>query len=172
MNGYQLRAAFEKSTGGAWPLNVGQVYSTLGRLERDGLVRALSDADAGDRPYELTDLGHAEGARWFATAVVDGSRPRDELIIKLSLAFTTPGVDVRAVIQTQRRSSMRALQEYTRLKIHDASADLAWRLALQAMVLRSEAEIRWLDHCETSVVHGAAGSDVEATIPVLAAQPS
>jgi DNA-binding PadR family transcriptional regulator len=153
MYGYQLRAAFEESTGTTWPLNIGQVYTTLSRLERDGLVRPLPENDGGQRPYEITDPGRSELAHWFATPISRTDRPRDELAIKLALALTTPGVDVRAVVQTQRTATMRALQEYTRLKSRDnETPDLPWRLVLDAMIFQAEAEIRWLDHCEASVM--------------------
>jgi DNA-binding PadR family transcriptional regulator len=153
MHGYQLRVAFEESTGGTWPLNIGQVYTTLSRLERDGLVQALVGGDAGQRPYQITDAGRADLAIWFATPIVRTDRPRDELAIKLALALTTPGVDVRAVVQAQRTATMRALQEYTRLKSRaDQPADLSWRLVLDAMLFQAEAEMRWLDHCEASLV--------------------
>ena len=156
MYGYQLRVAFEESTGGTWPLNIGQVYTTLGRLERDGFVRPLPESDGGQRPYEITDAGRAELTLWFATPISQADRPRDELAIKLALALTTPGVDVRGVVQTQRGSTMRMLQEYTRLKARsEDAADLAWRLVLDAMVFRAEAEVRWLDHCEASLVRYA-----------------
>jgi DNA-binding PadR family transcriptional regulator len=152
MYGYQLRVAFEESTGGTWPLNVGQVYTTLSRLERDGLVRPLPKAEEGQRPYQITDAGRAELAAWFATPVSRADRPRDELAIKLALALTTPGVDVRAVVQAQRSATMRTLQEYTRLKARaEAPADLAWVLLLDAMLFQAEAEVRWLDHCEASL---------------------
>jgi DNA-binding PadR family transcriptional regulator len=152
--GYQLRAEFEQTTGGTWPLNIGQVYTTLSRLERDGMVRALPEGDGGQRPYEITDSGRAELAFWFASPVERGDRPRDELAIKLALALTTPGVDVRAVVQTQRSATMLTLQELTRLKAAspDATRDLAWRLVLESMVFQAEAEVRWLDHCEASLV--------------------
>ena len=91
--GYQLRTEFESATGGTWPLNIGQVYTTLSRLERDGLVRALPESDGGQRPYEITDDGRVELTLWFATPVEPADRPRDELAIKLALALTTPGVD-------------------------------------------------------------------------------
>jgi DNA-binding PadR family transcriptional regulator len=153
MYGYQLRVLFEESTGGTWPLNIGQVYTTLSRLERDGLVRPLPESDGGQRPYEITDAGEAELARWFATPISRADRPRDELAIKLALALTTPGVDVQAVVQTQRGATMRMLQEYTRLKARaDRPSDLSWRLVLDAMLFQAEAEIRWLDHCEASLV--------------------
>jgi DNA-binding PadR family transcriptional regulator len=152
MYGYQLRTAFEESTGGTWPLNIGQVYTTLGRLERDELVRALPEQDGGQRSYEITDSGRTELARWFATPVGHADRPRDELAIKLALAVTTPGVDVPAVLQAQRTATMRTLQEYTRLKAAaDRPADLPWRLVVDAMLFQAEAEVRWLDHCETSL---------------------
>jgi hypothetical protein len=80
-------------------------------------------------------------------------RPRDELAIKLALAITTPGVDVRAVVQTQRGATMRTLQEYTRLKARsDGPVDLSWRLVLDSLLFQAEAEVRWLDHCEASLV--------------------
>jgi DNA-binding PadR family transcriptional regulator len=151
--GYQLRASFEASTGATWPLNIGQVYTTLSRLERDGLVRPLPEEDGGQRPYEITDAGRAEVTRWFATPVARTDRPRDELAIKLALALTTPGVDMRAVVQTQRTATMRALQEYTRFKTRPPEpAELSWRLVLDAMIFQAEAEARWLDHCEASLV--------------------
>ena len=148
--GYQLRAEFEHATGGTWPLNIGQVYTTLSRLERDGLVRPLPESDGGQRPYEITAHGQMELSLWFATPISQSDRPRDELAIKLALALTTPGVNVRDVVQTQRTATMRMLQEYTRLK-SDEDSDLAWRLVLDAMIFRAEAEVRWLDHCEASL---------------------
>ena len=94
MHGYQLRAAFEESTGGTWPLNIGQVYTTLSRLERDGLAYPCYCTSA-----ELGDL-RPKRARISRT-----DRPRDELAIKLALALCTPGVDVHAVVQTQRSAT-------------------------------------------------------------------
>jgi DNA-binding PadR family transcriptional regulator len=153
MYGYQLRAAFEETTGATWPLNIGQVYTTLSRLERDGLVRPLPENDGGQRPYEITPSGRADLTVWFATPISRTDRPRDELAIKLALALTTPGVDVRDVLQSQRTATMRTLQEYTRLKSRGGDpGDLAWRLVLDAMVFQAEAEVRWLDHCEASLV--------------------
>ncbi|TWP46835.1 PadR family transcriptional regulator [Lentzea tibetensis] len=165
MYGYQLRAAFESSTGGTWPLNIGQVYTTLSRLERDELVRPLPENETGQRPFEITDLGHAELAKWFASPVSRSDRPRDELAIKLALAITTPGVDVRAVVQTQRGAAMRTLQEYTRLKTD--VGDLPWLLVLDSMIFQAEAEVRWLDHCEASLVRyeAPAAQPVDADLP-------
>ncbi len=153
MYGYQLRAEFESSTGSTWPLNVGQVYTTLTRLERDGLVRAEGEPDAeGRQVYVVTDEGRAEVFAWFSTPVTVKQRPRDELAIKLAMAVTTPGVDVTLVVQTQRSATLRSLQELTRLKtLADDVTDAAWLLVLESMIFGAEAEVRWLDHCETKV---------------------
>jgi len=174
MHGYQLRSAFEESTGATWSLNIGQVYTTLSRLERDGLVRPLPDNDGGQRPYEITEAGRTALSDWFATPISRADRPRDELSIKLALAITTPGVDVRAVMQTQRTATMRALQEYTRLKTGEPNpADLAWRLVLDAMIFQTEAEVRWLDHCEASLIrYNHAPSPQAGTSASQAATPS
>mgnify|MGYP000344845682 CR=1 FL=1 len=101
MYGYQLRAEFESRTGSTWPLNVGQVYTTLDRLERDGLVTAAGADDEGRALYAITPAGREDVRTWFQTPVGRSTPPRDELAIKLALAVTRPGVDVRAIVQAQ-----------------------------------------------------------------------
>jgi DNA-binding PadR family transcriptional regulator len=151
--GYQLRSAFEDATRATWPLNIGQVYTTLARLERDGLVRGLPEGEGNQRPYEITENGRAHLAEWFATPVEHAGRPRDELAIKLALALTAPGVDIQTVVQRQRTATMRHLQDCVRLKKQDQDPqDLPWLLVIDALVFQAEAEIRWLDHCETTLV--------------------
>lgn len=156
MYGYQLRAEFEQRTGATWPLNVGQVYTTLSRLERDGLVEQDDDrapTGEGQVVYRLTEGGRAEVSEWFTTPVSRTQPPRDELAIKLALAVTVPGVDVGTVIQRQRSATITALQDYTRLKRNlngtTDPAELAWSLVLDSLVFAAEAEVRWLDHCES-----------------------
>jgi DNA-binding PadR family transcriptional regulator len=150
--GYQLRAEFEARTGATWPLNVGQVYSTLSRLERDGLVEPAG-ASEGQVFYAITDAGRADVTAWFAAPVERGAPPRDELAIKLALAVTVPGVDVQLVIQSQRTATLRALQDYTRVKA--GGGDLAWSLVVDSLVFQAEAEVRWLDHCEARLARAA-----------------
>jgi DNA-binding PadR family transcriptional regulator len=168
--GYQLRTEFETRTGATWPLNVGQVYTTLGRLERDGLVEPSGEDGEGHVFYSITEPGRQEVRTWFGTPVRRDSPPRDELAIKLAMAVTVPGVDVREVVQAQRKHSIRALQDYTRLKARaiaaeslgpagrgsaaggpgdSADQDLAWLLVLEQLIFQTEAEVRWLDHCES-----------------------
>jgi DNA-binding PadR family transcriptional regulator len=168
MYGYQLRAEFEQRTGATWPLNVGQVYTTLNRLQRDGLVEHVDGSGADDDTdraaqvmYRVTPSGRDEVSAWFTTPVPRTQPPRDELAIKLAIAVTLPGVDVGALIQRQRTATMTALQDYTRLKRSgrasrpDQPEDLAWSLVLDSLVFDAEAEIRWLDHCEARLRRAA-----------------
>jgi DNA-binding PadR family transcriptional regulator len=152
--GYQLRVEFEHATGTTWPLNVGQVYTTLTRLDRDGLVRGAGEDGDGRVMYEITDAGRTELSSWFGTPVGREARPRDELAIKLALALTVKGVDVGAIVQTQRTATLRTLQELTRLKrdAADSDKDISWLLILDGMLFQAEAEVRWLDHCESRLV--------------------
>jgi DNA-binding PadR family transcriptional regulator len=156
MYGAQLKAEFEARTGSTWPLNVGQVYTTVSRLERDGLVQADDDAVEEHRiTYRLTESGRVAASRWWADPVDRDSAPRSELAIKLALAVTVPDVDVASVVQVQRRATMRQLQDLTRLKrgsVDPGSSGLAWSLVLESLVFAAEAEIRWLDHVESSLV--------------------
>jgi DNA-binding PadR family transcriptional regulator len=156
MHGYQLRQQFEASTGSTWPLNIGQVYTTLGRLVRDGLIEATDTGDEAQRSYHVTAAGRNAVEAWFATPVSQSSPPRSELAIKLALAVTVPDVDVRAVIQTQRTATVRALQEYTRAR-ETAGDDLSWLLVADSLIFAAEAEVRWLDHAETRLVRHRAG---------------
>lgn len=174
MYGAQLRAEFEARTGGTWPLNVGQVYSTLARLERDGLVEAAGGPDGDGRiAYRLTDDGRASVGRWWLTPVDRGDAPRDELAIKLALAVTVEGVDVPAVVQTQRTQTLRGLQELTRLKLRaDERDDIAWLLVLDNLVFAAEAEVRWLDHVEARLLRRARTDTPTTATSAAAATPT
>jgi DNA-binding PadR family transcriptional regulator len=148
MHGYGLKTEFEAATGDVWPLNVGQVYTTLGRLERDGLVTAGADAE-GQKVYEITQAGRNELRRWFETPVPREVIPRQELAIKLVFAMRSGVADVVATLQRQRVATVRALQDLTRLKAEaESGRDMAWLLMLDALVFQAEAEARWLDMCQ------------------------
>ncbi|MEV7546468.1 PadR family transcriptional regulator [Streptomyces sp. NPDC089915] len=164
--GSQLRTEFESRTGSTWPLNVGQVYTTLARLERDGLVAPDGEDAAGHTLYAITDPGRAELHAWYERPVDRTNPPRDELAIKLAMAVGAPGVDIRAVIQSQRHATLKAMQDYTRLKARALAAiesgqarerdDVAWLLVLEQLIFQTEAEARWLDHSEARLVRLAA----------------
>ena len=148
-HGYQLKLEFEQATGEVWPINIGQVYTTLQRLERDGLVVAGSPDDEGRVAYELTRDGLAEATDWFTTAVDREVPQRDEVTIKLLVAMVAGVVDPHAVVESQRVATLTALQDYTRLKADaDVDADVAWLLQVERLVMQAEAELRWLDRVE------------------------
>jgi DNA-binding PadR family transcriptional regulator len=150
--GYQLRMEFDRRTGSTWPLNVGQIYNTVDRLERDGLVEKGEPDEHGHIYFEITDAGRAEVRSWLSSPVERSSGTRDELAIKVAVAATLPGVDVTDVIQTQRRASLTQLQALQRTKYAGADPDgpqeLAWSLVVDSMIFAAEAEVRWLDHTE------------------------
>ena len=149
--GYELKQALEQRFGAALaPLNAGQVYTTLQRLERDGLV---SGEDVpGDtrqkRVYRLTDDGREALAGWV-TAPTPATRLRDEFFLKLVLAGTSGITDPRALIERQRREYLIALRA---LSENGASADPVSSLLSEGTALHLEADLRWLDLCETRLV--------------------
>ena len=151
-HGYQLRQEFEGRTGGTWPVNIGQVYTTLGRLCRDGLAEEVGRQDDGSVTYRITPVGRSEVETWWSHAVPRSAPERDEASIKVALAVASPGVDALGVIETQREEVLRALTTWTRDKARlperPDGADLARLLVLDQQIFAAEAEARWLDHCE------------------------
>ena len=158
--GLQLRQEFEAGTGEVWPLNVGQVYTTLQRLERDGLVE--SDDGEGDGPqkgYRITGEGDEELAAWLRTPPDATAPPRDELVIKVLVALRVPGVDVHDLLQVHRRHLVEQMQRYTRLKADAAENEVGLALVVDAELYRLEGVVRWLD---------AAGSRLQQQAPTPA----
>src|SRR5690242_19609239 len=92
--GLQLRDEFVARTGDVWPLNVGQVYTTLQRLERDGLVESDDTGEPGpQKGYRITVAGAGELDSWLRTPPDLSAPPRDELVIKVLVALRVPGTD-------------------------------------------------------------------------------
>ena len=143
--GLQLRQEFVARTGEVWPLNVGQVYTTLQRLERDGLVESEGVDDGPQRGFRITGAGEAELAAWLHTPPDLSSPPRDELVIKILVAHSLPDVDVHEVVQAHRKYMVQLMQEWTRLKEYSADRDLGFGLAVDAELFRLDAVVRWLD---------------------------
>lgn len=159
--GYQLKTEFDAGTGNVWSLNIGQVYTTLGRLVRDGFVEQLdSEESEPQRLYRITSQGRDEVRKWFTTPVDRATPRRDELTAKLLLALRY-GQDVREVVQVQRGAAVRVLQEYTRLKMEASPEhDLAWLILLDSLILQTEAELRWLDLVEARAAEHRPGAGI------------
>jgi DNA-binding PadR family transcriptional regulator len=138
--GYQLRLEYERRTGAVRSLNVGQVYATLDRLERDGFAAKTETDIAGHVYYAITDLGRLEVDAWIASAV--GGSSLEELATKLALISTLPGVDARALVAAQREAIASTIAPT------DADADPARRLVLSALTAAAGAQLQWLDGIE------------------------
>ncbi|MCU1429159.1 MAG: transcriptional regulator, PadR-like family [Actinomycetia bacterium] len=156
--GLQLRQEFEARTGEVWPLNVGQVYTTLRRLERDGLVESDDDGteEGPQRGFHITPEGEAELATWLRTPPDMTSPPRDELVIKVLVALALPGVDVRDVVQVHRRYVVELMQQWTRLKEDAPEHDVGFLLVVDAELFRLDSVIRWLDAADGRLARLAA----------------
>jgi DNA-binding PadR family transcriptional regulator len=174
--GYQLRAEFDRRTGSTWPLNVGQIYSTLDRLDRDGLVTRDDSTEEGQTYFEITDAGRAEVAAWLSSPVVRSTSTRDELAIKLAIAVTLPGVDITNIIQVQRAATLRTLQELTRTKNAtdnpESAEELAWLLVVDSLIFQAEAEVNWLDHSESRLARASVRPFPLSTEPVRKGRPA
>ena len=161
--GLQLRQEFEARTGEVWPLNVGQVYTTLQRLERDGLVESDDPAEEGRRRGSTSPQEGAEELdRWLRTPPDFSSPPRDELVIKVLVAVGLPGVDVHEVVQVHRRYLVELMQQWTRLKEDESRLDLNFALVVDAELFRLDSLIRWLDTADGRLKRAAAGVDAPA----------
>jgi len=149
--GLQLREEFEANTGQVWPLNVGQVYTTLQRLDRDGLVTA-ADSESGDpgpqKAYRITEAGSAELAQWLCVPPDLSTPPRDDLVMKVLIAVRVPGADVSEIVQAHRRYLVQLIREWTRLKEDDNARDIAFSLVVDAELFRIDSVVRWLDAAE------------------------
>jgi DNA-binding PadR family transcriptional regulator len=145
-HGMRLQNEFEARTGEVWPLNVGQVYTTLQRLERDGLVENEDGESAGSRKrYRITSRGDRELAEWLRTPTELVPPPRDELVIKVLVALQVPGTDVQEILQVHRRHVIETMQRYTQVKAAAAEDETALALVADAELFRLEAIVRWLD---------------------------
>jgi len=167
--GLQLREEFESGTGEVWPLNVGQVYTTLQRLERDGLVESDDTTEIGpQKGFRITAAGAEELTEWLRTPPDLSSPPRDELVIKVLVALRVPGVDVHEVLQVHRRYLVELMQQWTRLKEDEADYDLRLALVVDAELFRLDSVIRWLDTADGRLKRAAA--DRDAAIPAAPAR--
>jgi DNA-binding PadR family transcriptional regulator len=158
--GLQLREEFEARTGDVWPLNVGQVYTTLQRLERDGLVESDSDSPEGpQKAYRITSNGQQELDTWLRTPPDLSSPPRDELVMKVLIALCVPNASVPEIIQAHRRYLVQLMQQWTHIKEESNPADLNLGLAVDAELFRLDSVVRWLDAADARIKRAAADQE-------------
>ena len=164
--GLRLQSEFQLRTGEVWPLNVGQVYTTLQRLERDGLVETDEESERAQKRYRITATGTQELADWLRTPPDLVPPPRDELVIKVLVALQVPGTDIHEILQVHRRHAIEVMQRYTQIKASAAASDVALALVADAEVFRLEAIVRWLDAADVRV------KQLPSSPPAVVADPS
>src|SRR5262244_2786273 len=165
--GLQLREEFESGTGEVWPLNVGQVYTTLQRLERDGLVESDGDGERSQKRYRITSAGAEELSAWLRSPPELVPPPRDELVIKVLVALQVPGIDVHELLQVHRRHVIEVMQRYTRIKAEAAEDDVPLALVADAELFRLEAIVRWLDAADVRLKQRPSPSPAQAADRLL-----
>jgi DNA-binding PadR family transcriptional regulator len=153
-HGYELKQALEQRFGAVLPpLNAGQIYTTLSRLQRDGLVDDDAVAQNGrpnKRVYRLTDEGQAELREWVADAT-PATRLKDDFFIKLVLARAAGIADPLELIDRQRSTYLKALRDLDDIAVEDETA----ALLVEGAALHLEADLKWLDLCERRMTNGS-----------------
>ena len=127
------------------------MYSTLQRLERDGLVDAEDETQGPQQRYRITDAGRDDLDAWLRTPPDTTNPPRDELVMKVLVSLRIPGVDTADLVQGYRRHVIESMQQYTRLKEHAGEADVGLLLVADAELFRLEAVVRWLDTADARI---------------------
>ena len=149
-HGYELHTAFEAMVGGErnWDVKPAQIYTTLTRLENDGLVVESAVAQDGGpekRVFDITPAGRDLLAEWFASGV-ERDHQRDEFFVKLMLSLSTGQVPPRQVIQGQRARLFKDLHDLTAQRGRsDPKTELAQILLFDKAIMHLEADLRWLD---------------------------
>lgn len=154
----RLKSDFEDRTRATWPVNVGQVYQTIQRLTRDGLVEPTgSDTGESGRHTEVfavTDTGRAELTAWWHSPILPPPNDRDDLVIKTAMAASATGrlpdgMDFASVLHNQRLAVLDELRTLTRSKAEVPPSTAADRLQLERRIFDMESQIRWLDQVES-----------------------
>jgi DNA-binding PadR family transcriptional regulator len=153
-HGYELKQALEQTFGSAYPSpNIGQIYVTLGRLEKDGLVRG-EDVTQSSRPkkrvYDLTPAGREAVVEWL-DAPSDGPRLRSDFFMKLALAPLAGAADRMTLINRQRRHCLnliRGLSEPGHLEERDNPVAT---LLVEGARLHLQADLEWLERCQEAL---------------------
>ncbi|HEY2575069.1 MAG TPA: PadR family transcriptional regulator [Streptosporangiaceae bacterium] len=150
-HGYELKARLEQTFGDAYPSpNIGQIYLTLQRLERTGLVQS-QDVVQSDRPnkrvYELTPAGREAVVTW-AEEPSDEPRIRDDFFMKLALGPMAGIADELSLINRQRRHYLGLLRSLSRLAEDAPESNKIGRLLIDGAMLHLQADLDWLERCQ------------------------
>lgn len=149
MHGYEVKARFEALLGHTWEVNIGQVYSTLQRLERDNLVEAVGErGDRGRLAYQLTAPGRQALDHWLDEPEAEPQQLHDDLFVKLMLIRRLANGNLEGLLMRQRRVYLQRLRDLAELERRvraEHRPDLL--LLIKGAVIHTEADIKWLDAC-------------------------
>ncbi len=147
LHGYEVKNRFEAMLGGTWEVNIGQIYTTLQRLERDGLVRPVGErGDRGKLLYELSSEGRKALDEWLDTPDLGPQQLHEDIYVKLLLATRIANGDLQQLLARQKRAYLQRLRDLNRLEERarrDGRLDLS-RLVRGAL-LHTEADLKWID---------------------------
>ncbi|WP_423509569.1 PadR family transcriptional regulator [Streptomyces xinghaiensis] len=150
-HGYELKQALEKLLGAAYPQpNIGQIYVTLGRLEKAGLIEGedvAQTARPNKRIYRLTPAGREAVAAWFDEPTAE-PRMRDEFFMKLALAPDSGAADQIALINKQRRHYLNTMRDLSKLAAAEDRDNRVAQLLIEGAMLHLQADLDWLERCQ------------------------
>ncbi len=156
LHGYEVKNRFEEMLGGTWEVNIGQVYTTLQRLERDGLVRPVGErGDRGKLLYGVSDAGHKALNEWLAQPESGPQELREDIYVKLLLAARLANGNLGPLLSRQKRAYLQRLRDLNQLEARarkEGRTDLA-RLVRGAL-LHTEADIKWIDELSETGISG------------------
>lgn len=167
MHGYDLKTAFDKEFGVLWNLNFGQVYPTLDKLSEQGFLSTRSESYGGRERnvYSITDAGKEELIRWLQSPSEPIRIGREETFLKLAVASWTDTAYLREIVQERRHAYRHALADFVRLQASlDQESDLYAGMVLDAMILRTEAELKWLERVESRLEHWKTGRSQDDSV--------
>ena len=156
LHAYSVKARFEDLLGGSWEVNIGQVSTTLQRLERDELIEpAGARGERGRLPYRLTQEGRKALDAWLAEPESEPQQLREEIYLKLLLASRVADGGVPELLARQRRVYLQRLKDLAGLEQQARSAgrdDLV--LLYKGAILHTEADLKWVDVCAQEIRDG------------------
>jgi DNA-binding PadR family transcriptional regulator len=157
-HGYQLKPQLDALYGDFWTINYSQLYRTLDRLERAGLVEC-TEHPQGRRPsrkvYRLTQNGRQRFDRWLLLPPSDEPRTlRDELSVKLLFLTEPCRKETLDLIRSQRSIYLQHLARLTQRRSHleDGGEDaFVTKLLLLQADMRVRTDLAWLELVENEL---------------------
>ena len=155
LHGYEVKTRFEELLGGTWEVNIGQVYATFQRLERDDLIEAVGErGDRGKLAYRLTDTGRQSLEEWLEArdgrAAADARR--EVSLVELLLGNRLGNGSLERLLSRQRSVQLERLKDLTELEDRASRENQRGvALMLRGAILHTEADLQWLDQCSADI---------------------